>query len=119
MIGVVARHLEAAHARAVDELHAKRARMRAEKVFETAAIELPRRRRQQLAHAKLGASIDARVPFAEEEAEAELADLLGVEVLAQAEHVGEVVRADLDGGFADLERRFAHWMTPPLEYRHR
>ena len=55
---------------------------------------------------------------AEEEAEAELADVLGVEVLAQAQHVGEVMRADLDRGFAHLERAFAHRMAVALDHGH-
>ena len=88
-----------------------------EEVLEAAAIELPRRRRQQLADAEFGAAVDVVAAFGEEEAETELADLLGLQMLAEAEHVGEVVRADLDRRFADLERGFAHRMRAALEHR--
>ena len=40
----------------------------------------------------------------EEEAQAALGQLLGIEVIAHADHVGEVVGAHLDGRLADLER---------------
>src|SRR3546814_8993346 len=56
--------------------------------------------------------------FGEEEPEAELAHLRAVEVVAQAEHVGEVVRADLHRRFADLERRLAHRMRVALDHGH-
>src|SRR5690606_2534703 len=86
---------------------------------ETAAVDLPRGRGQQLAHAQFGATVDGMAAFGKEEPEAELADLFGFEVFAQAEHVGEVVRADLDRGFADLERAFAHGVRAALDHRHR
>src|SRR5690606_36838872 len=75
----------------------------------------PGRRRQQTADADLGAAVDVVAAIGEEEAEAELADLLPVEMLAQAQHLGEVVRADLDRGFADLERGLRRRMAAPLE----
>jgi hypothetical protein len=40
----------------------------------------------------------------EEEAQPALGQLLGIEVIAHPDHVGEVVGADLDGRLADLER---------------
>src|SRR3546814_7294716 len=76
------------------EIDAERECTLAEEVLEAAAVDLPRRRRQELAHAQLGAAVDVHAAFGEEEPEAELAHLRAVEVVAQAEHVGEVVRAE-------------------------
>src|SRR5690606_2746727 len=107
-----------AYRRAVEELDAHRARVLAEEVLEAAPVQLPGRSRQQPADAQLGATVELFPALAEEEAEAELADLRRVQVLAQAEHVGEVVGADLDRRLADLERGLAHRVPVPLQYRH-
>src|SRR5690606_21145302 len=90
----------------------------AQEVLEAAAVDLPRRRRQQPAHAQLGTAVDVHAALGEEEPEAELAHLRAVEMVAQPEHVGEVVRADLDRRFADLERGLAHRVRVALEHRH-
>src|SRR5207342_1474549 len=96
--------------------HAERARLFAEEILEAAAIQLPGRRRQQLADAELGAAIDIVASFGEEEAESELADLLGFQVLTEAQHVCEIMPADFHGRFTDLERRLAHGMRAPLDH---
>ena len=100
--------------RAIAEVRAQFARTFAEVVLEAAAVELPRRRRQQRAHAHLRAVLHLVHAFAEEVAQAVLAHLLRLHVLAQAQHLGEVVRADLDGGLADLVRGLADRMRAPL-----
>src|SRR5690606_37751830 len=110
--------LHAAHRRAVEEFDPQRSRAFAEEVLEPAPVQLPGRRRQQPADAQLGAAVELFAALAEEETEAELADLRRVQVLAQAEHVGEIVRADLDRRLADLERGLAHRVPDPLQYHH-
>ena len=52
----------------------------------------------------------------EEKAEAELDDLLRIEVLAQAEHVGEVMAGQFDRGFADLERGFGRFAATTFQH---
>ncbi len=111
-------HVDAAHHRAVEQRRARVAHDLREVVLEAPAIDLPARRGKQHAHAELGAAVELLVAVAEEEAEAELADVLGLQVLAQAQHVGEVARADLDRRFAHLERAFAHGMALALDQRH-
>src|SRR5690606_15150948 len=101
---------------AVAEPDARRPRAFDEHVREAAAIDLPGRRRQQLADADLGAAVDVASAVGKEEAEAELADLLPVEVLAQPQHVGKVVGADLDRGFADLERGLRRRVHAPFKH---
>ena len=73
-----------------------------EEVLEHAAVDLPRRRRHEAARAELGHVLQFALAFREEEAEAELAQVPRVEMRAQPERVGEVVRADLDARLADL-----------------
>src|SRR3546814_7102168 len=107
-----------AHGGGVAEIDAERECTLAEEVLEAAAVDLPRRRRQELAHAQLGAAVDVHAAFGEEEPEAELAHLRAVAVVAQAEHVGEVVRAALHRRFADLERRLAHRMRVAPDHGH-
>src|SRR5690606_10958691 len=92
-----------AHHGAAAQVDPGRARAPGQHVLEAAAVDLPGGRGQQPADADLGAAVDVLAPFREEEAEAELPDLLVVEVVAQAEHLGEVPRADLHRGLADLE----------------
>ena len=111
-----AAEIEAAHRGAVDDRDAFGTRALGQEVLEAAAVDLPGGRGQQAADAELGAGVDVHAAVAEEEAEAELADVFLVQVLAQAEHVGEVVRADLDGGLADLERALAHRMPVALDH---
>src|SRR3546814_7536851 len=100
--------LDRAHGGGVAEIDAERECTLAEEVLEAAAVDLPRRRRQELAHAQPGAAVEAHAAFGEEEPEAELTHMRAVEVVAEAEHVGEVVRADLNCRFADFECRLAH-----------
>ena len=118
MRGVACAQFDAAHDRAIDERDAERARLLAEEILEAAAVQLPRRRRQQLADAQLDAVVDVAAAIGEEVAQPELADLLGFQVLAETEHVGEVMRADLDRGFADLERGLAHRVRAAFEHAH-
>ncbi len=52
----------------------------------------------------------------EEVAQPELGELLALQVRAQPEHVGEVVRTAFDGGFADLERGRGHRVRVALQH---
>ena len=113
------REFDAAHICAVHKLDAACARLLAEMVLEDAAVDLPGRRRQHLAHAELGDVADVVAAVAEEEAEAELAHVRRVEMRAQAERVREVVRADLDRRFADLVRRNRHRMRAAFDHADR
>src|SRR3546814_15914603 len=61
-----------AHGGGVAEIDAERECTLAEEVLQAAAVDLPRRRRQELAHAQLGAAVDVHAAFGEEEPEAEL-----------------------------------------------
>ena len=108
--------VDLAHRSTVDEIHAQGAGLFTQEVLEAAAIQLPRRRRQQFADAQFGAAVDVVAAFGEEEAEAELADLLGFQVFAEAQHVGEIVRADFHRRFADLERGFTHRVRAPFQH---
>ena len=65
-------------------------RLLAEEILETAAVDLPRRRRQDPADAEFGAAVEVAASVAEEETEPELADVFGVQMRTQAEHVGEI-----------------------------
>ena len=87
-------------------------------VLEDAAIELIAGRREHAADAELGGLRDVALAFVEEKAETELAQLVAFEVRLEIEHRVEVVRADLDGRFADLERGVRHRMRSPLEHAH-
>src|SRR5690606_40765417 len=64
------------------EVDAQCAGVLAEEILETAAVQLPRRRRQRVAHAHFGARVDVLARVAEEKAETELADLPAVQMLA-------------------------------------
>ena len=108
--------IEAAHHRAIDELDAERTRVLAEKVLEDAAIQLVARRRQVATRAELRDLIDGGAALVEEEAEAELSELVTVEMLSQPEHGVEVVRADLDQRLADLVRGGRHRMRTALDH---
>ena len=115
--GVAFAQFDRAHGGAVEELDPQRTRPRAEEVLEAAAVDLPGRCRQRLADPQLGAAVEFAAALAEEEPETELAQLRAVEVLAQAEDVGEVMGADLDRGLADLERGLAHRVAVALQHR--
>ena len=41
--------------------------------------------------------------------------MLIIEVIAQTKHMGEIMRANLDGGFPHLERRLGHRMRASLD----
>jgi hypothetical protein len=94
--------LHLADQRVVDEAHAERLRAFGEEVLEDAAVDLPARHRQRAAGAELGDVLQVAPAFAEEEAEAELLQLVFHQVLTQAQHVLEVMRADLHARLADL-----------------
>ena len=106
---------EVAHRRAVGEADAAAQRLLGEEVLEQAAVDLVARDGERPAGADLGDAVDVVASFRREEAEAELLQLRGLEVLAQAEHFGEIVGADLDRRLADLVRRDRHRMDAPLE----
>src|SRR5690349_3136 len=68
--------------RAVDEANAARLRMFCEEILEDAAIELVGRRAQIAAGAQLDDSVDALATLGEEKPEAELLQLLRLEMFA-------------------------------------
>jgi len=105
-----------AHADALQEFDAATPGLAAEEVFERAAFELPGRSREYAADAEFGAAIQLRAAIAEKEPEAELAHLRGVEVFAQPERIGEIMRADFHGRFADLVGGGRHRMPAPLQH---
>jgi hypothetical protein len=72
------------HHRVVGELHAAARRLFGQVVLEDAAVDLVAGHRQKAARADLGDPIDVAPAFAEEEAEAELAQLFAVHVRLQA-----------------------------------
>ena len=82
-------------------------RLLAEEVLEDAAIDLVARHREVAAGADLGHRVDVAPALRREEAKAELLELAFLHVLLQAEHLAEVVGADLDRRLADLVRGFA------------
>ncbi len=116
VVGLVFGQIHALDAAVVQERDALRAGALTEEIFEAAAVDLPRRCRQDLADAQLGAAVDVFAFVGEEEAETELADLLGLQMLAQAQHVGKIMRADLHRGFTHLERSLAHRVRTALQH---
>src|SRR6185312_1646561 len=108
-----------AHRDALHEFDAAPFDFPAEEILEGAAFELPGRGREHAADAELGAAIQLRAAIAEEKPEAELAHLCGVQVFAQPERVGEVMRAYFDRGLADLVGRGGYRMTAPFQYTDR
>ncbi len=105
-----------AHADALHEFDAAAPGFGAEEIFEGAAFELPARSREYAADAELRAAVQLRATVAEEKPEAELAHLRGIEVFAQAERVGEIMRADFHGRFADLVGGGRHRVPTPFQH---
>jgi hypothetical protein len=106
---------EVEHGRTGFNRDAAAGRLCGEEVLEQAAVDLVARHRERLARAELGDAVDVASLVGEEEAKAELLQLRVLEVLAQAEDVGEVVGADLDRRLADLVRRDRHGMDTALD----
>ena len=104
--------------RVVDEAHALALRFFGQVVLEDAAVDLVALHRQHMAGAEFGDLVDVAPAFAEEEAEAELAQLGLLHVRLEAQHGVEVVRADLDAGLAHLVRRDRHRVRPALDHQH-
>src|SRR5207245_8564381 len=78
-----------------------------ELVLEAAPVELVRGKLRTEGRAVLRAPRDvAVVARGEEEAHTHLRELLALDVILEAEHPGEVVRADLERRLSHLERRF-------------
>src|SRR5690606_8940868 len=76
----------------------------------------PGRRRHHRADTEFGHAFQVLAALAPEEAETELADMRGIEVLAQAKGVGQIVGANLHLGFADLVRGNRQWMRVAFEH---
>jgi hypothetical protein len=108
-----------AHAGALHEFDSASFDFAAQEVLEGAAFELPCRGREHAADAEFRATVEFGAAVAEEKAEAELAHLPGVEVVAQPERVGEIMRAYLDRRFADLVCRGRHRVAAPFQYAYR
>ena len=89
------------------------------KILEDAAIDLITRRREHAAHAEFGHARDIVAAFAEEKPEAEFAELLAIEMVFEPEHRVEIMRADLDRRFTDLERRVRRRAFATLKHTHR
>ena len=101
--------------RAIDERDAAPRRLFGQEVLEDAAIDLVARHREIAARADLGHGVDVAPALRAEEAKAELLQLACIEMRFQAEHLGEVVGADLDRRLADLVRGLGHGMAAALE----
>ena len=95
----------------------RRAASSGQEVLEDAAIDLVARHREIAAGADLGHGIDVAPALGAEEAKAELLQLACIEMRFQAEHLREVVGADLDRRLADLVRRLGHRMAAALEHQ--
>ncbi len=106
---------DVANQRAGDEADAAPLHFFGEEVLEHAAVDLVARHGEVAAGADLGDGVDVAPAFRREEAKAELLQLRGLEVRLQAEHLGEVVGADLDRRLADLVRGDRHRVDAPLE----
>jgi hypothetical protein len=85
-------------------------------VLQPPAIELKRRHRREIRRTELDAVRDVPVPVAGEEvAQPELFELLGAKVRLETQSLLEIVCADLDARFTDLERRLGNGMRPLLD----
>jgi len=104
--------------RVVDELDAAALAFLGQEVLEDAAVELVARHRQGPAGAQFGDAVQVAPAVAEEEAEAELAQLRALQMCTQPEHVLEVVGADLDRGLAHLVAGLGHRVRPAFEHQH-
>ena len=106
---------------AVDEAHAAARGLLAEEVLEDAAVDLVARHREVAAGADLGhlRRCRAGLPLKKKRKPNLLAAARSSQVLLQAEHRVEVVRADLDRRFAHLVRRFAAPDGAALEHQRR
>ena len=98
-------HLEIDHTRRVDDLDAIGSVHLGEGVLEPATIQLPGRYVWREAWSKLYALPEVAVAVAGEEiADAVFGQVRLLEIRTQPEHMAEVVGADLDRRFTDLER---------------
>ena len=111
--------LDALHRAVVDDLHAGIAYGRQQPVLETATVELKRRHGRKRRRSKLGPTADVVVRSLRKEVpETKLLEMLRTEHRLQLEDAPEVVRADLDARFTDLECGLAHRMEAFLQYQH-
>ena len=110
--------IDAPHRRRQVNPHTAAHRLFGKKVLEQAAVDLPARRGEETARAELGHRRQVGLAFAEEESEAELAQVRLVEMGLQAQRLRKVVRADLDTRLADLVRRHRHRVAAALDHAH-
>ena len=89
-----------------------------EKILEPAPVDLVARRGEELAGANLGAVGERTGAVVEEEAEAELRQLIVDQVFLQTELLSEVMRPDLNGRLADFVGTLGNGETPLLENQH-
>src|SRR5207253_1964429 len=87
---LVRRERDVAHGGAARDADAAPRGLRGEKILEDAAVDLVARHRQRPARADLGDGVDVAAAVGREEAKAELLQLRRLEMLLQAEHLGEV-----------------------------
>ena len=107
------------HRAVVEHLDAALAQLGEQQVLEPAAIELERRHRRKHRRSQLHAPGDiAIVPLREEVPQPELLQLAGAQVRLELEPDLQVVRADLDRGLTDFERRFANRVLALFDDQH-
>jgi len=111
--------IQRTHRAPVFECDAAFPRLIDQEVLEHAAVDLPCGCIQDAADAKLGDVVQIFAAVAEEKSKAELADLLRIEMRAQAKHIGKIIRGDFDGGFADLVRGRARRLGAALQHADR
>jgi hypothetical protein len=106
VVRAAASEVDANHVGRLEHADAVRFVERAQVVLQPPAVELILGDlRVEAGTTDLGALLEARLRGREEEAEAELVELSLMEIVAEAEHVAEVLASGIDGRFAHLERR--------------
>ena len=111
------REIHRAHRGAREQLDAPLADQARQVVLEHAAIDLVARRAEVIAGAELGDGVDVLAPFGKEEPEAEFLEMRFTQMLAEPDHVREIVGADLDGRLAHLVRGRRHREPVALDDR--
>ena len=106
---------------AVPEIHALRAAAVGELVLEPPSVDLEA---LSLCAREPGGPhstrrVTSRLSPAVKKPQGGLVDVLGIEMVVQVEHVGEVVGAQLERGLTDLERCQRRRALPLLEQEHR
>ncbi len=111
--------LDPFHRAVVDDLDAEVAQRRQQPILEAAAIQLKRRHDGKERRPELGAPADVIVRSLREEVpQPELLEVLRAQDRFEPEHAPEIVRANLDARFADLESGLAHRMESFLQHQH-